>query len=541
LSTNGERIAKQSLNTISILIVGNLSSNAILAIASLSVGRLLGPQSYGIYSLALSLPTFIELFVGLGVGGAITRYSAYYISKGDLETARRMTKNGIVFQYITSSLFTIVTILLAGFLSSVLLHRPDLTLYLGIASLLIIGTQAFQIVTQQTFLGWGLPSQVMIWTIVQSVLKLSISIGLILLGLGIIGALLGYTFSLLLTGIFGILALYILKLRTKPAAGHNVISTNFNHNLRAFLNDTKVMIRYGLPAFTGSIILGSAQQPIFTVILALIASNVAIGYYSAANVVSVAVASVTGSVVSGLFPIFSRLDGMNLDTRIAFRYAVKYSSYVIMPALIFVILTSRQVMEIIYGRAYLPSTSYLELLIISFLPLAFGQSVLSSYFNGTGHTRLTMIMSLIEALATISAVLILVLSAKQGIQGLMYSIIISNIPPTAFGLYAAKKYLGGSVDLQSLAGTTLVCFTCFLVVYLLSTFVLSGTEYIISFILELLAFLGMYLTLMPCAGVIRREDIDRLRIASRGLRILSALLNPVLRYEAFLVEHVTNK
>ena len=90
---------------------------------------------------------------------------------------------------------------------------------------------------------------------------------------------------------------------------------------------------------------------------------------------------IVGSLAPVFFAAFARLDGMKSDTGNAFSYAVKYISYFLMPVFIFLMASSNLVIEIIYGRTYLPASYYLELLMLGYLPLAFGQAVLSSFFN----------------------------------------------------------------------------------------------------------------------------------------------------------------
>ena len=56
----------------------------ITAIAAIFVARLLGPDGYGLYTLAFLIPGILSLFVGLGVNISVTRYVAYYVSSGDV-------------------------------------------------------------------------------------------------------------------------------------------------------------------------------------------------------------------------------------------------------------------------------------------------------------------------------------------------------------------------------------------------------------------------------------------------------------------------
>jgi O-antigen/teichoic acid export membrane protein len=539
LASRESKVARQSLNSTLILAFGNTTSTIILAITSLLVARLLGPGSYGVYTLALSLPLFLQLLVGFGARTAITRYSAYYISQDNIAAAKRITKHALVFMLLSSTGFTALSVALAGFMSSIFLHRPELVLYVQIASILIFSQGVFNLTTP-TFMGWGFPSQAATWITFQAILKLIISITLILLGLGVFGALYGYVVSYLLAGIFGVLLFYITKFRQVSTNSVNVASRGKMWRLSDFVSDVRKLVGYGLPLYTGNVILVFSQQPFFAVILSIITTNAIIGYYSAALNISGSVAIVSQSLTLALLPAFTKLDGIHSDTGTAFRYAVKYVSYFMMPAILFMIVSSKILIALIYGESYLHASYYLELLSLAYLPYAFGYPVLTPFFNGLGKTRLTMIMDTVETIATLLPIFIFVFWFNLGVNGLLYSIIISNIAPTLFGLFAANKYARARVDYISLASALFVSIICYLFVYAASYFLLIRVNDLIAFALELVIFFGSYLSLLPLSGAIRMEDVTRLRASSRGLRITSRLLGSVLNYEAFILENVKN-
>jgi stage V sporulation protein B len=540
LSSREQKVATQSIDSTFVTMVGNVLYALILALCSLIIARLLGPSDYGAYSLALAVPLFLQLMVGFGVLPANTRYTAYSLSKGDITTAQRMTKNAILFLIISSISFTFVSFILAGSISSFFLHRPQLTSFVEVASISIIAQALFNFLTG-AFIAWGIPIQDAIWNAIQATLKLALSVFLVLVGLGIAGALWGFDISFFLAGFFGIVTLYAMKLRKQAGADfHGGQSIAVGWSLKDFVNDLNTMVRYGVPSYIGNVVLAFSQQPVLVVILSLIASNTVIGYYSSATNITNALTMISGSLGPVFFTAFSKLDGMKSDTRTAFSYAVKYISYFIMPTVFFLIATSSLVIRLVYGNAYGPATYYLELLMLAYLPIAFGQGILGSFFNGLGKTRFTLFMNLVEAFATLLPAIILIIFFKLGVNGLLYSIIISNIVPTVFGLYIAVKYFQARADLPNLIKTLSVSVVCYAVLYLLSTFafrVISGTLFsLLAFLLELIVFSGLYLTLMPLFRAISTEDINRLRVSSHGLKILTKVLHPILNYESLLIE-----
>lgn len=530
LPSREEKVARQSFHSSVIVTAGNVSSMVFLAIGSIVVARLLGPKEFGLYSLVLSLPLFLQTLTGFGTKTAVNRYSAYHISKGDFATARRITKNAILFLLLSSTVFTVLSFALSGVMAATLLDRPTITLYVQVATLLIFGQALFVFLTP-AFVGWHAPLQDAIWTIVQAILKLVISVLLVLLGFGVFGALYGYVLGSLLAGVFGILALYLSKLRR--GSGTNGSRWSFAE----FMNDVKTMVSFGLPVYLGNTVLQLSQRLVVTVSISYIASNSIIGYYSAAGNVTQSVLAISMGFNSAFFAAFASLDGMNSDTSLAFKYGVKYVSYFMMPLIIFIAATPSIFINAFYGRAYSQASYFLVFLALAYLPYAFGYSVLAPYINGTGNTRLNLFMDVAEALGTLFPAFILIYWLRLGIYGLLLTVMISNVAPTIYGLYAAKKYLHAAPDYLNLLRTSFVCVICYLILYPLSSFALRGVSVVISFPIELLVFLGSYLTLMPLSRAVRSEDINRLRLSARGIRVVNRFLELILDYENFIIEH----
>jgi O-antigen/teichoic acid export membrane protein len=534
LPSREEKIARQSFKSSAIITAGNLISRVFLLITSLVVARLLGPSNYGLYSLALALPLFMQVLPGFGTRTAINRYSAYHIARGDFSTAQRMTINSVLFLLLTSSGLTGLSIALARWMSAIFLNRPELTVFLEVSSILIFGQAVYNYLTP-AFVGWGAPFQDAIWTVVQSVLKLVISIGLLLLGLGVFGALWGYVLASLLAGIFGLVALYFTMLRKIPGDKE---SPHFKWNFKDFVHDVREMNRFGTPVWLGTIILNISQQPVLTVILSYIAANATIGFYSAAGNITQSVPTITTALTPSFFAAFASLEGINSDLGTAFKYANKYVSYFMMPFIIFLFASSNLLISILYPHSYLHASYFLEFLTLAYLPYAFGYTVLTPFVNGTGNTKLNLMMDVIEAVFTLVPAFVLIFLLKLGINGLLISIMLSNVAPTVFGLYSAQKYLHAKVDYSALTKTFLVSIACYLCIYALSVLTLTHFPSILAFAIELLVFLGLYLTLMPLTRAVRTEDISRLKVSTRGLRGISPVMNLIWKYERFLIRHL---
>ena len=396
-------------------------STAVATIAIIIFARLLGPGGYGLYTLAFVVPSILQLFVGLGVSTAVTRYVAFALSTGDAARAASMTRTAVIFSLLFGLALSALDLALAPYFVVAFLHRPELVQYSQVTSVYVLAIAVTQCATS-TLIGWGSMAQVSGFNVLQSVVKLVLGVGLILAGFGVYGAISGHITSYLIEGFAATLAIYLL--RTRSSSGQP------SH----FFADLRAMVGYGLPLFTGSIISGLASQ-YATVILAAVVANAAIGYYQAALNVTVAITIISGAVANALFRSFAELHGLEEDIALAFAYAVRYVSLILTPMVFFILAGAGPLFNLFYGSAYSQGIVLLKLVAISYLPVAVGLTVLPSFFNGVGRSRFTMLISVSAAVALVLASLVFVFSLGLGAEGIMLALLVSNLASVVPGLF----------------------------------------------------------------------------------------------------------
>lgn len=512
-----DEIARRSVRGSLILFVGNFASTAVSAVAIIIVARLLGPDGYGAYSLAFVLPGLMQVFVGLGVNTSIIRYSTYYISTGRPEEAKRFTLNGIYFLTLVGALIAAVNFFLAGPLSSVVLHRPELTPDVELASVFVLGYTLFQAIIAAG-IGWNWYGLASLSQIGQSILRLVAAPLLIIAGLGVYGAILGQVAAQAMAGILGGLALYAIKLRGRSS------------EVSRFVKDTREMVSYGLPVFAGSLASGLATYYV-SILLAAIASNSIIGFYQAAVNLTSPIALVASAVASALFPAFASLDGIGGSMQLALRTSVKYVAFMVAPIAIFVAASSDALIGAFYGSNYAPGGVYLFFLAIAQVPVAMGAAILPVFFSGFGRTRLTMYASLSGALALAALAPLASIAWGFGVNGLIYSVLVSNIAILVAGALLARRGMKARLEVESMVAILVVSITSGVLAYLVP---FSGQPGF-ALVAKAAVFFFAYLTLAPIAGAINSSDIRVLGTTLGELRIIGKLVSPVLRYQKFIL------
>jgi O-antigen/teichoic acid export membrane protein len=233
-----------------------------------------------------------------------------------------------------------------------------------------------------------------------------------------------------------------------------------------------------------------------------------------------------------LFPIFSTLNPSGEVIRRMLKWAVKYSAMLVVPASIFIIAESKDIVHLIYGNAYELAPAFLSLYCLTFLYAGLGSVVLGSFFNGIGQTKVNFNATAIQAI--LLAPLALLLTRNYSVLGLIGAILISSLAPLIYSLWVASKRFGVSVDFRGSLPIYASSFTSAIPVLLLATY--SPLPSFWALIVSAAVYLVVYLTMMPLMGGIKSADIENLKTIFGKIKPLKPLVNAILSYESILIK-----
>jgi O-antigen/teichoic acid export membrane protein len=269
-------------------------------------------------------------------------------------------------------------------------------------------------------------------------------------------------------------------------------------------------------------------------LLAFIATNTVYGYYQAAFNFTSPITLIATAMVNALFPAFASIDGIKADVNQAFRHAYRFVAFLLTPLIMFLIVSAGPLVRILYGAAYSGSIPYLRLLAFAYLPLAFGYSVHPAFFNGFGRTKLTFYLYLTASVSLVLAAPLLAISAGLGVDGLIYANFLSDFVAWAVGTFLAYRFLYAALDIRSTVTILAVSAAASLATSLLP----SGGSALVTLVLDIVVFFGIYITLAPLSRAISGQDVDLLELTLSEPALVGKVVSPLLRYERLLVNLV---
>ena len=502
------------------LFIGNASSTVILAVGIIIVARLLGPSSYGLYTLAIVIPTLLISLSDAGMNFALVRLPAKLRSVGDHARASRLIRLGFLLKLVISTVAFLICYAGSTVIATTVLNRPELAPFIQLASLLIIFQAIFD-ATNNSFIGQDLMQYSASVQIMQAILKGTLGPALVLTGLGIRGALAGYVLALAAAGLTGAAVLFTRHVRSSP------------HTSDLVSMELRELLGYGLPLYLSSI-LGVFLTQYQNIVLAHLASNVEIGNFGATWNFTTLMTILTYPITTAMFPMFSKMDPKSQKSDLArgFVLAVKYTSLLMIPASVAVMVFSRDLVYLTYGSGYTFAPQYLVLLSALYLLTAISYLVLGSFLNGVADTRTIVMMSVL----TLAVYLPLgaLLAWLWGPYGLLVAYILSNAVAIVYGIRQTSVRFDARPDLKVSGRILLAALGA--AIPTVGLIYLDGAGVgAVNLIVGGFLYLAVYLTLAPIVGAVNKQDVLNLRALLGGTRIVETLLNPALDYEAKLL------
>lgn len=520
------QIARVSARGGFFLFLGQFSSTIMMALSSILIARLLGPEEYGIYVIVFTIPSLLVVLSDLGISPALTRFSAYYHVKGDHRKVADLIRVAIFFKSAFSLILSLSMLLLSEGIATYILRRPEIGPLLRIASLYLIG-DALLSSMNSIFIGLDKMGITSLLLNVQALTRVAVSPLLIIVGLGVIGATLGSGLGYILAATIGALILLLQIIPTLKKSSSGTCNSNLSQGL-------KEMISYGTPLYF-SVLVGTIFLQFRTILLTLFVSNSDIGNYGIAMNFDVLMNVLIYPITTSLFPAFSKLNIENNRNEIEkmFKLAVKYAALIIIPASLALSILSADAIDILYGSQYRIASIFLSLYILSYLYAAMGSSVIGPLINGQGYTRTSLKIGIFSAVISISMASILI--PLYGVIGLIISLLITPLISTSYALHIVHQKFKLSIEpkdsLKILAASLLSA----ILVYILAKLI-NLTSPIWSLGVGGLIYILSFLVLTPILGVISEDDIENLKHATSELPIIRTLAIYILSIEKKILE-----
>ncbi len=517
MDDNIEDLVKTTTRGSLILLIGQVSSTFILAFGMLVVARILGPVSFGSFNKAQSVVQIAVLLMNLGIQQAMIKYLAQYRHEGRTENLRVFIETGLLINAITSIFLTMVVYLSAGYISNNIFNEPEQEMFIKYLSLSIVGS-GFSTLAQGITVGYERMELRSLISLSYSFVKSVVSPILVYIGLGTLGAILGHSAPIILSGVLGLVFIFIIY-RNEPVGGATI-----SHR-----KAMKTILTYGFPLYLTSL-LGGILPQFYTTLLGswqtskytIPEINNILGNYSVVLNFSVLLSFVTLPISTTIFPLFSKLENNQKELDFLYRNAVKYSTLFGYIIIFTIIALADQIIYVLFADKYIYAPHYLRIYMLTFLLIGGGSvcngSLLSSQNRNDVNFKSTFVKFIVSLPLSYFAI------QNYGAVGLLYTYFVTASVNTIVNVYYIRRIFGFKFNTHFLLKMLVISlFSCLTVYKFVSIIDFNQwIELILGGILSVFLYLAGVLILKA----LTKQDFAYLRKLSDSFGPVS----PVIRW-----------
>lgn len=473
----GRRVARNAIYNVSGLIICNVSGLFLTIV----LARILKPEYFGIYSLALSIAMLSIALANLGVDNAIIRYVAYYVGRNDYAKIRGHFRYFLKVKIALSALVSTFLIFLSKHLAAIF-GDERLMIPFVFAGLVVLFA-SFANFLNSFFMGLQEFKYVLLKRIVYEASRWIFVVPLGMLYLAS-GAILGTSIAHAVSFIF--LCFILIK--------------KYIHYIKG---STKTADR-GVRAFIGFMTIASISGIVYTyvdsVMIGYLLTPTDVGYYRAAYVIVFAIIGLISSFSYVLFPTFTQLSIEDIGRSL--ERLMRYTSIVAFPSVFVIIYLSKIIIKLVYGNDYLPAVAPIMVLAFVLIPGAF--DYLITIFSAKERPDINA--SIITTSMILNVILNYVLITSIGIVGAAVATVISRFFVLFVVMFLLYRLFKISVNIKAITKPLIASATMVAVLIVFSESAILARD-IINVILAGFVYLLILLILKG----ITSEDINYLR------------------------------
>ncbi|MBO8183462.1 MAG: flippase [Archaeoglobus sp.] len=442
----------------------------------IGLGRLLGPELYGTYAVIVYLITIVNLILTTGVPQTVSKFVSETpeISKSILKSAGK-------FQFLLSLAIFVLYFISADRIS-LLLRDASLTPLIRVSSVMI-PLYAFFTIYGGYLNGLRDYRNQSLINVLYFSAKIVLVFSFVFLGFSVFGAVLGFAISPLI-GLVAALIIAPLPLRSPD------------------YKELSRIIKFSFPVIVLSVALNFSTSIDLLALKAIIGNAKEVGYYSAASMISKVPFTLLGALNMALFPAISSVTFLNDKQKtIEFIYEpFRYVAIFLIPAAIFISLTSTEFVSFLYSSRYVAAGEPLKIIIIGILFFSIFAFLLNAVV-ASGKPYMAMFFSIFLLIS--STTLNLTLIPIFGSVGAASAVTIATFISMLFiGIYSIRNF-GPIVPWKTILKVVFATAVASLIFYFNLHGILLLTQYLISF--------SIYFVVLKLLGEIKERDILRIR------------------------------
>jgi len=456
------------------------------------IARYLGPETYGLFSIAIMVLGFFVALSSLGLTDGILRFIPLYRGKKETKKINYILKFTIIILAISSVIFALLLFLSSEFISINIFHNKSLVVYLKIFSFLLPISIFANLFLSVLRAYEETKFSSIIQNIVQNFIKLLFFIIFIYFGFKTSGVIFSFflgTFAMLVASYlvckYKIPELF-LKSKISTVQKKQITNNLFSYSWPIIIIGTIGNIMYWIDSFS----------------IGYLKSAVDVGFYNAAVPIAMLFAIASDIFAQLFFPLITREYSAN-NLKLIKELTKQISKWIFiinLPLFLIILLFPGTIINVLFGSEYLVAENALRILAIGSFFLSI--SVVSTHLLSMIGKSKFMLYNLL-AFSVINLLLNIALVNLYGINGAAFSTMLCTILSGSVFVYQAYKYLKVIPFKKNMLKIFFISIIPLLIVVILRYFIPLN---LLSLALIGFLFVTLYFLLIYFAGCLDEND-----------------------------------
>ncbi len=384
-----------------IIFGGLIAGNFLGMVNQMILGRVLGPEDYGLFNLSMSVVMIAGTVCVFGFFGSLPRFIPFHLKKNERNVVRSVIDFASLFSLCVGILLAVALYLLSDRIAVAIFHDPRLAPALKIFSF-AIPLHGMQQVAQGAIRGFKAAKyEALVFHIGARIVTISGFLLSLFFVQRLYGAIVAFIAGILATTIY---ALWLIRKR---------IFTDYLKHVRVPVGRNFLSFTWPL-ALTGFVYLFVTKTD--KLMLGYFLTSKDVGIYAPAALVASLLDFVNNAFKYRFLPtaseFFSKNDMIGLEP--LYKSTSRWSFMVVFPIFLVILIFPKEILTLLYGSQY--TAGYLALIVLSL-------GIAVNDFSGTsanilvagGRTRLNLLCEIIAAVTNV--VLNILLIPAFGIVG----------------------------------------------------------------------------------------------------------------------------
>ena len=407
--TEDSKVVKSIFTGGAIIFIGLVISKLFSLLYRVIVGRTLGPEEYGIISVMLAVSSVIGALAYIGIPNGVQKYVSEYRGRKDLEKQVETIRTALIIVSLPSFLTGAALFIFAPWLSTEVFNEPRAIWPLRFIAVILPLRAWRKVLIKTTEAHEKMQYKVYTHYFYQNIAKVFLTVILVMLGYGYLGAAAAFAFA---WGTGVILAVYF-SYKVLPELYRLPKSENSSY---------RKLLDHSWPLFAAGLFASIAGY-IDTFMLQAFLGSEEVGLYNAAYPFAAAITFAGSAFGSIYLSNASKLYGAGKKTEMtnAYRLVVKWISIVSLPMFMVMTAFPHAVLQV-FGTEYLGMGNVLRILALGFL-LSTVIGPVSKVIQAVDKTKYKLYITLLIGSSNI--VLNYLLIPLYGIMGAAYATTIT--------------------------------------------------------------------------------------------------------------------